>query len=394
MTRRCVEKFKIFKKRGAFKVIYLDYAATTPMDEVALDVFVKASRKYYGNPSSLHNIGSEANTVLDVCRGEIAKLINGQAEGVYFTSGGSQSNILAIRSLVDGNSAKGNHLITTEVEHSSVYNVFQMLEAEGYDVTYLPIDSSGKINIKHLKEAIREDTILASIHHGNSEIGTIQSLEEIGQLLKKKDILFHTDCVQTFGKVSIDLEACHIDSLSLSSHKIYGPKGVGACYIRPEIRWTMQVTGTTHEKGLTPGTVNVPGILAFTTAAQQMTKRMKENELKCHELRKRFIKGLTQIDHDICVYGHLNSQLPSIIGLTVAGVQGQYVMLEFNRYGIAISTGSACQVGQQNPSRTMLSMGKNADEAKQFIRISLGSSTEVEHIDKLLQTLKMVVNKI
>lgn len=374
-------------------MIYLDYAATTPIDQHALDIYVKASKKYFGNPSSLHDIGSEADEMLTVCRKEFANLIGGE-DGVYFTSGGSESNILAIRSLIDGNKAKGNHLITTEVEHSSVYNLFKQLETEGYDVTYLPIDSDGQIKFDSLEEAIQENTILASIHHGNSEIGAVQPLEEIGYLLHKHDVIFHADCVQTFGKIPIDVKKYYLDSLSVSSHKIYGPKGVGACYINPKVKWQPQQAGTTHESGFKPGTVNVPGILSFIGAAQLAISKLVDNKKKHERLRAFLKEKLIQINHEITVYGESTNNLPGIVGLTISGIQGQYVMLECNRNDIAISTGSACQVGQQSPSRTMLSIGKSEDEAKQFIRISFGSETEEAHIDKLVNVFQHITEKV
>lgn len=375
-------------------LIYLDYAATTPINDKVLEVYVEASQKYFGNPSSLHDIGSEANEVLSVCRQELAKLINGNKAGVYFTSSGSEANVLAIRSLIDEHKNKGRHLITTDVEHSSVYNLFKQLEDEGFGVTYLKVDAYGMINLEELKQAVNDDTIFVSIHHGNSEVGTVQNIEAIGQFLKEKNVIFHTDCVQTFGKIPIDSKQYHIDSLSVSSHKVYGPKGVGACYINPRLIWRSQYKGTTHEKGFKPGTVDVPGIVAFTSAAQFIIKNMEESEYKYKVLRKYLLEKLSQINHDIKVYGGESNQLQSIVGMRVSGIQGQYVMLECNRNGLAISTGSACQVGQQSPSRTMLSMGESEHDAKQFIRISLGESTEKEHMKKFTEVIQKTIEKI
>lgn len=374
-------------------MIYLDYASTTPISDEVLDVYVKASKRFFGNPSSLHDVGSEANELLKVCRQVFAKMINGEEEGVYYTSSGSEANILAIRSLIDGNRKSGNHLITVGVEHSSIYNLFKQLESEGYSVTYLSTNSNGEIDINELKTAINEHTILASIHHGNFEIGTIQDLKQIGELLAEHDVIFHTDCVQTFGKVPIDAKGYNIDSLTVASHKIYGPKGVGIAYISPKTPWKSQQKGTTHENGFKPGTVNVPSILAFTSAAQLVGKDMEKSGNKFQKLREGFLQKISEIDHDITVYGSNHHQLPSIIGVTISGIQGQYVMLECNRRGIAISTGSACQVGQQAPSRTMQAIGRSAEEAKQFIRISLGKNTTTEDIDKLVEAFRQIVAK-
>jgi cysteine desulfurase len=371
-------------------MIYLDYAATTPIREEALHIFNEASLKYFGNPSSLHDIGSESNQLLEMCRKDLADKINAEADGIYFTSGGSESNILAIRSLVSAHKNKGNHLITTATEHSSVFHLFKQLETEGFTVSYLSVDKYGQIKLDELKEVITKNTILASIHHANSEIGTIQPIEQIGKLLRDNGVIFHSDCVQTFGKIPIDVKSACIDSLSISSHKIYGPKGVGACYINPSIIWKMQLPNTSHEKGFRPGTVNVPGIAAFTTAAGLICNEMEGNTKKNVSLRGKFLDGLQGINHNITVEGHLVNQLPHIIGLSIEGTQGQYIMLECNRYGIAISTGSACQVGQQSPSKTMLAIGKSHDEAKQLIRLSLGKSTDASHIDKVIEVLKTI----
>ncbi|MFD1736049.1 IscS subfamily cysteine desulfurase [Bacillus salitolerans] len=374
-------------------MIYLDYAATTPMREEAIHVFSEASRNYYGNPSSLHDIGTKANNLLESCRLEIAQSISGDPKGVFFTSGGSESNILAIRSLLNGKNQKnGAHLITTSIEHSSIFNLFKQLEKEGYLVTYLPVNHFGHISLTDLENAISENTVLASIHHANSEIGTIQPIEEIGKLLKKHGILFHSDCVQTYGKVPIDCTSSQIDSLSISSHKIYGPKGVGACYISPKVKWNSYFENTTHEKGFRPGTVNVPGIASFITATQLIHKEMKDDFKRYTQLREMLVDGLSKFSRRIQIEGHSDSVLPHIIGLSIEGIEGQYTMLECNRHGIAISTGSACSVGKQAPSKTMVAIGKSSPDAKQFIRLSLGKQTTKEDIYKTIDVLEIITS--
>lgn len=377
-------------------MIYLDYAATTPMRKEVLHAFQEAAKKYYGNPSSLHDIGTEANEALELCREQLAGTIQGNKDGVYFTSGGSESNILAIRSLIEANRKKGNHLITTDAEHSSVHNLFKQLEEEGYEVTYLSVDGGGQIDLADFQNALRKDTILASIHHGNSEIGALQPLFEIGKILKEHQIIFHTDCVQSYGKVPIDVNQNYIDSLSVSSHKIYGPKGIGMCYINPRVNWKSQYKGTTHEKGFRPGTVDVPSILAFTAAAQMMHQEMEGQRRRDLHLRMKLVNGLKELSNQFVVEGNddMDKQLPHIVGLSFLQAQGQYIMLECNRYGLAVSTGSACQVGQQSPSRTMLSMGKTVDDAKQLIRISFGKMTTEEQITQTIQTIGKVLKTL
>jgi cysteine desulfurase len=373
-------------------LIYLDYAATTPMRDEAIKVFTEAAQNYYGNPSSLHDIGTKAATLLETSRTELATLLSGEPQGVFFTSGGSESNILAIRSLLHNANKEGNHIITTKIEHSSVFNLFQQLEEEGYEVTYLPVNAEGQVNLEDLKQAITPNTILASIHHANSEIGTIQPIEEIGRILHKHDVLFHADCVQTFGKIPINVNTYYIDSLSISSHKLYGPKGVGACYINPQIKWTPYFKGTSHEKGFRPGTVNVPGIASFIAAAQLIHQDMEEETNRFHKLRERFLKGIEEKTLPIEVEGHPKSCLPHILGLSIKGIEGQYIMLECNRHSMAISTGSACSVGKQAPSKTMIAVGKDAVTAKQFIRLSLGKWTTEADIETSLASLEQIIS--
>lgn len=368
-------------------MIYLDYAATTPISAESLDVYNQMATKYFGNASSLHDMGTKAEQALLWCREKLANIINGQSEGVYFTSGGSEANHLAIRSLIKGNKSKGKHIITTEVEHASLYELFKQLEKEGYDVTFLKVDQHGQIQLEELKQSIRNDTILASIQHANSETGVMQPIKEIGEDLQKKNVIFHTDAVQTFTKFPIDVDACHVDSLSIASHKIYGPKGLGACYIRPGIRWKSVQEGATHESGFRMGTVDVPGVVAFATAAE-INEKIAHNEYKrMRQLRDFFIEQVSTVIKGIQIEGHTNQQLPGIIGLTSDRVQGQHIMLECNRHGIAISTGSACRVGETEPSRTMLAMGKTKDIANSFFRLSFGKQTTKEELNQTIQVL-------
>jgi cysteine desulfurase len=374
-------------------MIYLDYAATTPMSEDAIHVYSEVAKNIFGNTSSLHDIGGSAHLLLESCRSELASLINSKHEGIYFTSGGTESNHLILQTLINSNREKGNHIITTSIEHSSLSNFFSKLEQAGYEITYLPVDRFGKIRLSDLEHSIKSTTILASIHHANSEIGIIQDLEAIGVILKKHSILFHSDCVQTFGKIPIDVVKMNLDSISISSHKIYGPKGVGAAYINPHVNWAPLYPNTTHENGFRPGTMNVPGIAAFVASAQQIVSNMETNYEKNKKLRDHLRTGLEGLFERIELIEHPTNQLPNIIGLRFLGIEGQYMMLEFNRNGIAISTGSACAIGQQAPSKTMLAIGKTAEDAKQFIRLSFGRSTTIETIDKVISILKQMTER-
>lgn len=375
-------------------MIYLDYAATTPMSEVALDVFIQASKNFYGNASSLHDIGSTAANLLEASRRQLAKRLNCEQNGIYFTSGGSESSILAISSLIEAHKVKGNHLITTKCEHASIYHLFQKLGKNGFEVTYLPVDEYGMVSLDVLKQAIKKTTILASIQHANSEIGTVQPIKKIGEILHKKKVIFHCDAVQSFGKLPIDVKEMNIDSLSLSGHKIYGPKGVGAVYINPKLKWHPQLPGTTHESGFRPGTVNVPGIASFVTAADDICENMEKEGKRLSALREELINYLTASPAaKIVVEGSSVSRLPNILGLRIVGMEGQYVMLECNRYGLAISTGSACSVGMQAPSRTMKAIGRTDEEAMSFIRLSLGKNTTRDDIIRTAEIFEEITNR-
>jgi cysteine desulfurase len=368
-------------------MIYLDYGATTPISEKALAMYNQVSVDYFGNTQSLHDVGSKSKNLLEVCRKELATFIKATTESIYFTAGGTDSNVLAIRSLLKGASENKKHIITSSVEHSSVLNTMQALQDEGYDVTYLPVNKDGEIEVNKVKEAISSDTALVCLTHVNSEIGTIQPITAIGKLLGEAGIAFHVDAVQSLGKLEIDVEAAKITSLAISSHKIYGPKGVGACYISSNASWKPLLAKTTHENGFRPGTVNVPGIAAFVTAASEAVSSIEENQAKYKTLREAFIRQL--ISENIIVEEHSKSekQMPAIIGLRLKGIEGQYVMLECNRRGVAISTGSACQVGKNSPSKTMLALGRNKNEANEFIRISFGRDTTEEQLTEVVKVL-------
>ncbi|MDL4841650.1 IscS subfamily cysteine desulfurase [Aquibacillus rhizosphaerae] len=375
-------------------MIYLDYAATTPISDNALHVFNEVSKNYYGNPNSLHDIGTSSKAVLEHCREELAKLVDAPSNGIYFTSGGTESNILAVKTLLRANKRKGKHIITTAMEHSSLYNFFKQLEYEqGYSVSYLAIDKFGQVAIDQLKEIISNDTILASIQHANSELGTIQQLEDIGEILHHNGVFFHSDCVQTFGKIPVNINQLKIDSLSISSHKIYGPKGVGAVYLNPSISWSSDFNNSNQEKGFRAGTVNVAGIAGFVTAAQDICKNIEFEQKRLSNLREYFISKINDLEFKMEIINS-KSQLPNIIGILLNRTQGDYAMLEFNRAGIAISTGSACSLGDQQPSRSVMELGKSEAEAKRFIRISLGKSTSQGDIDKAIDICKKVSNNL
>ncbi|WP_418937034.1 IscS subfamily cysteine desulfurase [Metabacillus fastidiosus] len=375
-------------------MIYLDYAATTPMSDYALSIYMETAKNAFGNSNSLHDIGGQANDILQASRKIIANLIGGEENGVYFTSGGTEANILAVQSLLNGADPMKRHIITSSMEHSSLYSYFQLLEEKGYEISYAEADQYGYISLDALKKSIRDDTVLVSIQHGNSEIGQIQPIEDFGNYLLEKNILFHSDCVQTFGKVPLNVKKANVTAISISSHKVHGPKGVGAVHINPSVYWKSVLLHTTHENGFRPGTVNVPGIAAFAVAAREVHSSIDETNNHFIQLRNIVRTKLEPHEKHINIINNSSpyKQLNNIIALFIPGIEGQYIMLEANRYGYGISTGSACQIGIQAPSRTMTALGFNDSEAKQYVRISTGKATAAhemeEFCDKLIEIIK------
>lgn len=374
---------------------YFDYAATTPLHPEAAHVYVKLSEECYGNTSSLHEVGTKAENMLAFCREELAGILNVQSAGIYFTSGGTESNLLSIISLAKANKHRGNHIITTLGEHPSVDSAMSYLKEAGFIVTVIPFTEDGFVDLSLLEEALRSDTILVSVQHINPEIGTIQPLEKIAAILKGRSILFHSDCVQSFGKVDLKTIANMVDSLSISSHKIYGPKGVGATYIHPRHRLDPVFPGLVHESGFRGGTVNVPGIAAFVTAAKRMEETMNRKEIY-RVFRDAFLKKMVNYPELFTIYQseNIDRQLPQIIGLGVKNVEGQLIMLELNQQGFAISTGSACKVGQQHASKVMVALRVDLQKTKEFIRISFGNRTTLESVDALGEALIQIAQKI
>lgn len=372
-------------------MIYLDYAATTPVLSDALQAFEQLSREVYGNSSSLHDAGGKAESVLHYCRAKLAEIISGKAEGIYFTSGGTESNMLAVHSILNGLPSGKRHFIMTEMEHQSMHILKRHLTALGYEVSTMKPDANGVITADILERHLRPDTGLVSIQHANSETGIIQPLAELSSFLHKRGVLLHSDAVQTFAKIPVNVEELGVDALSVSSHKVYGPKGIGAVYIRPSVGWKPVYPGTLHEDGFRSGTVNVPGIGAFITAAEKTAGRMDAVFEKHQKLRGYFLRRLQErcLPVSLAVSDSAGHKvLPHILGCFFHSFEGQYVMLECNRRGICISTGSACSAGHQEPSNTMKALRVPKEQALRFIRISFGYETTKEHVDKLLDVFE------
>lgn len=369
---------------------YFDYAATTSLDPDAASTYVEVACKYFGNSNSLHDMGDTASRIVENCRDEWGRLINVDKNGIYFTSGGTESNFLILHSLLMGTKKEGKHLITSTAEHASIHSAMHVLAEKGYEITYLPLSKTGLIDTRLLEETIRPDTVLVSIQHVNSEIGAIQPIKEISTICKRYHILYHSDMVQSFGKIEVKEVTPYVDALSLSSHKFYGPKGVGIAYINPNVPWIPIVLNGSHENGFRSGTVNTAGIASMTVAAQKACSTISKNETKLSKFRKLFTKMIPK--ESVTIF-ECTDQYPGIIGLRAKGIEGQWLMLECNRRGFAISTGSACQVGKQAPSKTMEAFGLAVQEAKEFVRISMGKDTKEDDVRDLANTIKQLAIK-
>jgi cysteine desulfurase len=369
------------------RMIYLDYAATTPMTDVSIDAYSKAAKEIYGNTSSLHDVGGQASFVLENARDIVAKKLKVNRDGVIFTGSGTEGNILAILSLA--RAGKGKHVITSSAEHTSVHAAVNTLEREGYEITKLPLNENGIVDLELLEKSIREDTVLITIQHVNSEIGSIQSVKEIAEIAKKYDIPYHVDCVQSFCKLPIEEFSHLVDGITISSHKIGGPKGCGAVYLNPRRRTVPVFPGVTHEKGLRGGTVDTPAIFSFVTSIEHFQYDL-EKQWYLRNLLKQYIENTSCyfVEADVA------HQFPSICGLCMKGVEGQYVMLRLNEKGICISTGSACDINSKSGTKAILAMGIDMSEARTFFRVSFGRDTTEEQIQKLGEALVEINREI
>ncbi|SDH99125.1 IscS subfamily cysteine desulfurase [Alteribacillus bidgolensis] len=366
-------------------MIYLDHCATTPMSEEAGQTYIKTSQSFYGNEQSLHDAGDSAGQLLDHCKKELASILNGEASGFYFTSGGSDSNITALLSLAYGNQGRGTHIITSPLEHPSVYQALEKLKSEGFEVEETAVQPNGQISLASIKELIREDTILITICHASSETGVIQPIEEIGSLAQDHGILFHCDAVQTFAKIPIDIKKNRISAISMSAHKVYGPKNTGACYIDPAAAWKSMYPGVVHQQGIKPGTIDVPGIAAFTTASLNLYEKRELVTAAWRQMQSWFLKQLN--DDVFSLIGDKKKRLPHHLALRAHRREGQWIMLECNRKNIAISSGSACKTSYSDPPKSLIAMGCSPEEAHGLFRISFGVDTTYEELAAVAETL-------
>jgi cysteine desulfurase len=363
------------------KRIYMDHSATTPVAAEVLQAMLPYFRDRFGNASSLHVFGREAKEALEQSREKVANLLGASSEEIIFTSGGTESDNLALKGIARRNRQQGNHIITTRIEHPAILETCRALEKEGFSVTYLPVTDEGLVDTAALEAAIRPETILISVMHANNEVGTIQPIEEIGRLAREKDIYLHTDAVQSVGKIPVDVRALGVDLLSLSAHKIYGPKGVGALYVRRGSKLESIVQGGGHERGLRSGTENVAGIVGLAKAAQLCEEGMAAEGQRLSKLSERLAALVVGRVKDAWINGTMKRRLPGSLNFGFSFVEGESLLLYLDSKGIAVSTGSACSSHKLEPSHVLLSLGLPPVKCHGSLRITMGRSNTEEDVD-------------
>ncbi len=370
--------------------IYLDHASTTYTEPQVIEAMLPYLKEEFGNAKSIHEKGRNAKQAIDKARIEIAKFLNCDSSEIIFTGSGTESNNIAIIGAARGNKENGNHLITSKIEHSSVIKVFEYLEKEGFEVTYLDVEKNGIINPETFKNAITEKTIFASIMHANNEIGTIQEIEKIGEICKKNNIIFHTDACQTGLYLELNTEKLNVDLLTINGSKIHGPKGIGALYIRRETKLEPILFGGNHEHKLRPGTQATANIVGLAEAIKLSNTR---NNKKILDLRNYLIKELLKIE-GITLNGDFEKRLANNINISIKGFNSQEILLHLDAANIYVSSGSACGNGLKNPSGTLKALGLTKNEINSSLRISLGKSNTKDEIEKFLNTFKEILDKL
>lgn len=374
--------------------IYMDYAATTYTKPEVLNEMLPYFTESYGNPSSLYTLSDSNKKALNTARERVAKAINADANEIFFTSGGSEADNWAIKGAALAKKNKGNHIITSAIEHHAVINTCKFLEKNGFEVTYLPVDNKGFINIDDLKAAITDKTILVTIMFANNEIGVIEPIKEIGAICREHKILFHTDAVQAITQVPVDVKDMNIDMLSMAAHKFYGPKGVGALYIRRGIRIENLIHGGGQEKGRRPSTENVAGIVGMGKAIEIAMAGMEKESKRLAGLRNKIIENILEnIPHSKLNGPTGENRLPGNVNISFVGVEGETLLLDLDDKGIYASTGSACASGDLEPSHVLLALGLSHGVAHGSLRFSLGSGTTEEQVEYLLKELPLIIKR-
>ena len=374
--------------------VYLDHNATTPVHPEALEAMLLYYREHYGNASSIHAFGRDARAAVDESREAIAKAINANFGEIYFTSGGTESDNLAIKGTALYNRDRGKHIITSSVEHHAVLHSCEYLEKEGFEVTYLPVDGDAVVAPDDLKKAIRDDTVLITLMHANNEVGAIQPVSQIGRIARERGIPFHTDAVQSFAKLPIDVEQMSIDLLSLSGHKIYGPKGIGVLYIREGTKLTPLSHGGEHEGNKRAGTENVPAIAGLGRAAELCLEDMDAESKRLKALKERLYRLIADEIGDVILNGSLENSLPNTLNLSFTAAEGESLIISLDLEGVALSSGSACSAGVEQPSHVLLAMGLEPRLAECSVRFSLGRDNTLEDIEYTASVLSPIVKRL
>ncbi len=375
-------------------MIYLDYNATTPTHLEVLRTMLPYFNEKFGNPSSIHRAGQDVRRAVEDAREKVAKLLNADAKEIIFTSGGTEANNTVIKGVAFANRDKGNHIITSQIEHHAVLAPCKYLEKMGFEVTYLPVDKYGIVDLDALRKSIKKETILITIMHANNEMGAIQPIEEIAKIAHEHGIYFHTDAVQTVGKLPIDVKKMEIDMLSLSGHKFYGPKGIGALYVRKGVKFHPLLHGGHHEKNRRAGTENVPGIIGLGKACELAMQTMSHEQVKIKNLRDKLEHGILEKISDVFVLGHPEKRMYNTLAVCFKYVEGESILLSLDEYGICASSGSACTSGALEPSHVLLAMGIPHEIAHGSIRFSIGKFTKEEDIDKVIEVLPDIIKRL
>lgn len=380
------------------KRVYMDHAATTPVDKRVLEEMLPFFTEKYGNPSSLHSFGREAHDALEKARKNVAKVINADKDEIFFTSGGTESDNIAIKGTAyrmkeEITDYKGSHIITSSIEHPAVMETCRHLEKMGFKVKYLPVDKYGIVSIDELKNSISKETFLISIMHANNEIGTIQNIDDIGKIAKEHNIVFHSDAVQSIGKIPVDVKKMNVDMLSMSSHKIHGPKGVGALYIKKGVKLQPIVQGGGHEKNLRSGTENISGIAGFGKACELAKTRLNKDAEHLTNMRDKLIKNVLNIEESY-LNGHPTMRLPNNAHFRFTGIEGEALILSLDEKGVAASTGSACSSKKLLPSHVLMAIGLNEVEAHGSLRLTLGRENTEDEVKYVIDILLGIVENL
>ncbi|AJD29780.1 MULTISPECIES: cysteine desulfurase NifS [Clostridium] len=377
------------------KQVYMDYSATTYTKSEVLEEMLPFFTENFGNPSSLYSFSDKTKKAVNLARERVAKALNAEKNEIFFTSGGSEADNWALKGIAYANKNKGNHIITTKIEHHAILHTAQFLEKEGFKVTYLPVDEEGFVSVEDVKTAITDETILVSIMFANNEIGTIEPIKEIGKLCKEKNIYFHTDAVQAIGHVDIDVKNMNIDLLSMSAHKFYGPKGIGALYIRNGVKIQNLIHGGGQERGKRASTENIAGIVGIGKAIELAMENMPEENKKLANLRGKLIKEIEERIPEVKLNGarDMSKRLPNNVNFSFIGIEGETLLLDLDMNGIFGSTGSACASASLDPSHVLLSIGLPHEIAHGSLRLSLGAKNTEEDVDYVLEVLPKIIKQ-